>query len=35
MEAGYLRRGELVIMVAGIPLGFAGTTNIIKVHIVE
>ena len=35
VEAGYLRRGELVIMVAGIPLGFAGTTNIIKVHIVE
>ena len=35
VEAGYLHRGELVIIVAGIPLGFAGTTNIIKVHIVE
>ena len=35
VEAGYLHRGELVIIVAGIPLGFAGTTNIIKVHIVK
>ena len=35
VEAGYLHRGELVIITAGIPLGVAGMTNIIKVHVVE
>ena len=35
VEAGYLHRGELVIITAGIPLGVAGRTNMIKVHVVE
>lgn len=34
VEAGHVRRGELVIITAGIPLGVAGTTNMIKVHVV-
>jgi len=34
LESGYVRKGELVIIVAGIPIGYKGTTNMIKVHIV-
>ena len=31
--AGYLNKGDLVVLTAGVPLGVAGTTNIIKVQI--
>ncbi|MDD7363251.1 MAG: pyruvate kinase [Peptoniphilus sp.] len=31
-RAGYIRDGDLVIMVAGIPQGVAGSTNVLKVH---
>ena len=30
----YVRDGEVVVITAGVPLGVAGTTNLIKVHIV-
>ena len=31
-KAGYLKKGDLAVMTAGVPLGIAGTTNIIKVQ---
>jgi pyruvate kinase len=34
LKQGYVTRGELVIQVAGVPIGFTGTTNLMKVHIV-
>jgi pyruvate kinase len=33
LEAGYIKHGDLVIITAGVPVGVAGTTNTIKVHI--
>ncbi len=33
LEAGYIKGGDLVIITAGVPVGVAGTTNTIKVHI--
>lgn len=30
--AGYIRKGDLTVMTAGMPLGRAGTTNMIRVH---
>lgn len=32
-EAGYIKKGELAVMTAGVPLGVSGTTNIVKVQI--
>ena len=32
-KAGYIKKGELAVMTAGVPLGVSGTTNIIKVQI--
>lgn len=32
MEAGFVEEGDLVVITAGIPVGLAGTTNMIKVH---
>ena len=32
IERGYLKLRDLVIMVAGQPIGRAGTTNLIKLH---
>ncbi len=29
---GYIRRGDLTVLVAGVPVGRPGTTNLIKVH---
>ena len=34
MEAGCLREGELVVLTAGVPVGYSGTTNLLKVHVV-
>jgi len=34
MEAGYINEGELVVLTAGVPVGQAGTTNLLKVHVV-
>ena len=33
-ESGYVKRGDLVVIAAGIPVQFSGTTNMLKVHIV-
>ena len=32
LDAGYVRRGEMVLILAGVPVGQQGTTNLIKVH---
>lgn len=34
MEDGYINNGDLVVITAGVPVGVAGATNLIKVHIV-
>ena len=34
-EASYLQNGELVVITAGVPVGVSGTTNLIKVHVVN
>jgi pyruvate kinase len=34
LEAGYLEKGDLVIIAAGIPANYVGSTNMMKVHIV-
>ena len=34
-DEGVLKSGELVVITSGIPLGIAGTTNMIKVQMVE
>lgn len=33
-KRGLLKNGDLVVLTAGIPLGFSGTTNMMKVHLV-
>ncbi|SHK59645.1 PEP-utilizing enzyme, partial [Paramaledivibacter caminithermalis] len=33
-EYGYIKSGDLVVITAGVPVGVAGATNLIKVHIV-
>ena len=32
VEGGYIKKGELVVFVAGQPVGLAGTTNLMKLH---
>jgi pyruvate kinase len=32
VEGGYLRKGELVVFLAGQPVGRPGTTNLMKLH---
>lgn len=34
LDSGYINNGELVVLTAGVPTGFSGGTNILKVHIV-
>jgi len=31
-EAGFVRKGDTVVITAGVPVGMSGTTNLIKVH---
>ena len=33
-EAGLIHDGEIAVVTAGVPAGIAGTTNMIKVHLV-
>jgi pyruvate kinase len=33
-EAGYVKNGDLVVIAAGIPVNYVGTTNMMKVHVV-
>ena len=34
MSCGYIRKGDLTVLTAGVPVGHSGTTNMIKVHVV-
>lgn len=34
IEKNYIKQGDLIVITAGIPVGVAGSTNLIKVHIV-
>ena len=34
-KAGYIEVGDEVVITAGIPLGISGTTNMLKVAVVE
>ena len=34
MESGYVNKGDLVVLTAGVPVGYSGTTNMLKVHVV-
>lgn len=34
LATGYVRKGDLVVIAAGIPVNYVGATNMIKVHIV-
>lgn len=34
LNQGYVKKGDLVVLAAGVPIGFTGTTNLMKVHIV-
>ena len=35
LELGYLKKGDITIITAGIPVGVSGITNLLKVHIVN
>ncbi|WP_234123035.1 pyruvate kinase [Clostridium hydrogenum] len=35
LEAGYIKKGDLVVVAAGIPVDMTGTTNMLKVHVVK
>jgi pyruvate kinase len=32
LETGVARKGDLIVITAGIPIGMAGTTNLLKVE---
>lgn len=34
LESKYIKDGDLVVITAGVPVGMAGTTNLLKVHVV-
>ncbi|KAJ53192.1 pyruvate kinase [Clostridium tetanomorphum] len=34
LESGYVNKGDLVVIAAGIPVSYSGTTNMLKVHVV-
>ncbi|AKN32857.1 pyruvate kinase [Clostridium carboxidivorans P7] len=34
LKTGYVKKGDLVVIAAGIPVSYSGTTNMLKVHIV-
>lgn len=34
VEAGFIKKGDLVVITAGVPVGVAGATNLMKVHLV-
>jgi pyruvate kinase len=34
LQTGYVKKGDLVVIAAGIPVSYSGTTNMLKVHIV-
>lgn len=34
LAAGFVSRGDLVVVTAGVPVGTSGTTNLMKVHVI-
>jgi pyruvate kinase len=34
LEEGYVKKGDVVGIVAGTPLGIRGTTNFMKLHVI-
>ncbi|MDD3365023.1 MAG: pyruvate kinase [Syntrophomonas sp.] len=34
LEIGYIKKGDMVVLTAGSPSGFTGSTNLLKVHVV-
>ena len=34
LNSGYVEKGDLVVIAAGIPVSYAGSTNMLKVHVV-
>ena len=34
LKHGYVTHGDAVVITAGVPVGEAGTTNLMKVHII-
>jgi pyruvate kinase len=34
-DFGHVESGDLVVITAGVPVGISGTTNLMKVHVVE
>jgi pyruvate kinase len=34
LEIGYIKKGDMVVLTAGSPPGFPGSTNLLKVHVV-
>lgn len=35
LQHGYIKRGDLVVLTAGVPVGIPGTTNLLKVEVVS
>lgn len=35
LKYGFIKHGDLVVITAGVPLGISGTTNLLKVQVVE
>ncbi len=35
LEIGYINKGDMVVLTAGSPPGYAGSTNLLKVHVVS
>ncbi len=35
LKTGLVHRGEKIVIIAGIPFGIAGTTNLIKVEVID
>jgi pyruvate kinase len=34
LDSGHVKKGDLVVLTAGVPVGHSGTTNLLKVHVV-
>jgi len=34
LERGHLKKGDLIVLTAGVPVGHSGTTNMLQVHVV-
>jgi len=35
VEMGFAKRGEKIVLTAGLPIGIAGNTNIIKIALID